>query len=400
MEIKDFKGKLIESSIGNVFVYILNILFPVIAGKFYGFTGAGEYTYGLSLVMMTMYLATLGLGTGLLYFIPKEGKKYVSFSFAVNAAASLIIIMGLWFIVDDWGMRMMFPLVWLMSAEQLFFSIFRAKQKINQYFKINLGLGLLLKTVLTVVFYYIFGAKFGNMVAATYISLVLSLIFYYICQRDMFGKIVYSKRVLAYSIPLVIGTIMAVLMSQIDILMIRKMMGAEDVQVYNLAAKIATFPSLFLLIVNTIFPPIVADLYHRKEMDKLRNMYKKTARGLFALSSTVIIFMIIFKTGILNLCGEGYLRADKVLIYRGIGQVINASVGSVWYIIAMTGRSKTTMMGQFAAAIINSILNFILIPKMGIDGAALASMITVGFVNILGYSIVSRILKVKVYGII
>jgi len=127
---------------------------------------------------------------------------------------------------------------------------------------------------------------------------------------------------------------------------------------------------------------------------------KKSARILALTSGTVIIVMILFRKQILLLCGAEYLQAEYVLIYRGIGQVINASVGSVWYIICMTGRSKTNMLGKILAAILNTVLNFVLIPKMGIAGAALASMITVGFVNILGYSIVKRILDVKVYGLV
>jgi O-antigen/teichoic acid export membrane protein len=66
----------------------------------------------------------------------------------------------------------------------------------------------------------------------------------------------------------------------------------------------------------------------------------------------------------------------------------------------MTGRPKVNMVGKILAASINTVLNLILIPIWGISGAALASMIAVGFVNILGYSIVKRILNVKVFGIV
>ncbi|MCM1992149.1 flippase [Oceanirhabdus seepicola] len=397
---KNFMKRLTESSVGNILVYVINILFPILAEKLYGFYASGEYTYGLSIVNMTMFVATLGLGTGLLYFIPKEGNKYITFSFVMNFFASLVIILGMFFMFEDTSVRVMLPLIWFMSAEQIFFSIFRAKHSIKEYFRINIMVGLVLKSILIWVFYLLWGANYLNIVIATYISVGISLVIYFIKQRDEFGKLIVSKRVISYSLPLIIGSMMSVLMSQIDIVMIRNMIGSEDVQIYNLVAKIATFPSIFLLVLNTIFPPIVAKLYHDGDMPKLREMYKKSARTLALISGIVIIVMIIFRKQILLLCGAEYLQAEYVLIYRGIGQVINASVGSVWYIICMTGRSKTNMFGKIVAAILNTVLNFVLIPKMGITGAALASMITVGFVNILGYSIVKRILDVKVYGIV
>lgn len=98
---KDFMKKLMESSIGNVLVYVINILFPILAQKLYGFYASGEYTYGLSMINMTMFVATLGLGTGLLYFIPKEGKKYITFSFVMNFFASLVMISVMFFMFKD-----------------------------------------------------------------------------------------------------------------------------------------------------------------------------------------------------------------------------------------------------------------------------------------------------------
>jgi len=52
------------------------------------------------------------------------------------------------------------------------------------------------------------------------------------------------------------------------------------------------------------------------------------------------------------------------------------------------------------SAIMNISLNYLLIPVMGIDGAAFASMFSTIFINILGFFVVKKILKSKVYYII
>lgn len=400
MTTENFMKKLTESFLGNIVTFALNLLFPYVATQLYGANILGKYTYGYSIVMMTIFIATMGLSTGLLYFIPREGNKYIKSSFVLNFLFSIVIISILFIFIKDNTVRYMLPLIWFISAEQLFFSIYRAKQNIKEFFVINILCGLSLKILLTWLLFNLFKVNSINIIIATYISVGLCLIIYSIKQRNMFGEFIISKEVIKYSLPMIIGSMMAVIMSNIDIIMIGNMLNKQDVAVYNVASKIATFPSILLTVLNTVFPPIVAKLYHDGELDKLRKMYKLSARSLALISSIIIILIVIFRNSLLGYYGSEFLEGKYVIIFRGIGQLINASVGSVWYIVCMTGRPKVNMIGKILAAIINIILNIILIPIWGISGAALASMIAVGFVNILGYFIVQKILNVKVYGVI
>jgi O-antigen/teichoic acid export membrane protein len=294
----------------------------------------------------------------------------------------------------------MLPLIWFLSAEQMFFALYRAKQNIQEFFWVKILSSLGLKIIFTCIFFYLYGVNSLNIIIATYISTGISLLFYFIKQKKMFGEFLITKEVIGYSLPLVVGSMMSVIINNIDMIMIGNILNKQEVAIYDVAAKFATFPSILLTVFNTVFPPIVAKLYHDGELDKLRSMYKGSARTLAAISSAIILLMIIFRQNILAYFGPDFIRGQYVIVFRGIGQLINASVGSVWYIVCMTGRPKVNMVGKILAASINTVLNLILIPIWGISGAALASMIAVGFVNILGYSIVKRILNVKVFGIV
>lgn len=397
---ENFSKKLVESFLGNIAKFILNMLFPFVVTKLYGAEILGRYTYGYSIVMMTIFFASLGLDMGLLYFIPREGNKYIASSFVLNFISSSVIMSVLFIFNKDTIVRAMLPLIWFLSAENLFFAIYRAKQNIKEFFWVNILSSFVLKIILTTILFYFFGINYLNIIIATYISVGLSLMFYFIKQRSMFGEFIISKEVIKYSLPLIVGSMMSVIISNIDMIMIGNMLNKEEVAVYSVAAKIATFPAILLTVLNTVFPPIVAKLYHDGELEKLRSMYKLSARILASISSVIILTMIIFRKGILGYYGPEFIKGEYVIIYRGIGQLINASVGSVWYIVCMTGRPKVNMIGKILAALINTVFNLLLIPILGITGAALASMIAVGFANILGYSIVKRILKVKVFRIV
>lgn len=399
MQVSNFKKKLIESAVGNVTMLVLNLLLPMIVSRFYGVTSYGSYVYGITIVSIALYLANLGMDVGLLYFIPKTGRKYVSSCFLINIITSLIAIVGLYIFMPS-TIHPYLGLVWLLSAEQLFFSIYRAKHQIREYFLIKSMLGILATILLSLLLFKLFGKNEINIVIATYIALISSNACYAFHHRKMFGPLEMKREFIQYSMTIILGGVMSLMIAYIDIVMIGSMMTKKDVGIYKVASDLALLPSIFLTIVNTVFPPLISKLYHEGKVDEVRKLYEKLTRYLFMISSIIIALIMIFWHPLLSLYGPEYTEAKMVLMYRGIGQLVNASVGSVWYIVLMTGHPNIRFFSIIASAVINITLNYLLIPTLGIDGAALASMASTVFINILGFFVVKRILHSKVYYIV
>lgn len=399
MQLKEFRVKLLDSLKGNLLIYALNLIFPLLVSRLYGSNHLGSYTYGITIVSISLLLANLGMDVGLLYFIPKNGKKYVSFSFLINLFTSGLTIILLMVIAKN-EVRPYLGLVWLMSAEQLFFSIYRARQHIKEFFRIKALVDTLLRMVIFSVLYWIWGPRLGHLILASYLSALVAMVIYFKDHKDMFGKIEMEKEFISYSATIILGGVMSLLINYIDIIMIEAMLDKKSVALYRVGTELALLPSMFLRIVNTVFPPVISKLYHEGKVAEVRQMYEKLTRWLFFISSITIGLILLLWHPILSLYGPEYLEAKMVLIYRAVGQLVNASVGSVWYIVLMTGHPKIRFVGVFLSAVINVSLNYLLIPIAGIDGAALASMVSVIFINLMGYFVVKRILGSKVYYII
>lgn len=399
MELSNFKEKLIESLIGNVLMFGLNLVLPLIVTRLYGVEIYGKYVYGITIVSIALFLANLGMDTGLLYFIPKTGKKYVTASFVINIITSAITIIALIIFMPQ-SVYPYLGLVWLLSAEQLFFSIYRSKHHIKQFFLIKSLLGIGGIIILSYLLYMIFGPRESNIIVSTYCVAIASNILYTMQCKSMFSKFELHIDFVKYSTTIILGGVLSLLINYIDIIMIEAALSKKDVALYKVGTQLAQLPSVFLMIVNTVFPPLVSKLYHEGQIDEVRHLYEKLTRLLFLLSTLVIISILIFWKPILSLYGLEYLEAKMVLIYRGIGQLVNASVGSVWYIVIMTGHQKIRFFAVLLSAAMNILFNLWLIPHLGIDGAALASMISTVFINLLGFFVVKKILNSKVYYII
>jgi len=393
----DFIIKLVESFFGRGSFIIFTLLFSLVCTRLYGAEIFGEFTYAFTLVQIIMIIPKAGLDSGLMYSIPKNKYKHVSFSFSTNFIISLFLIGLSWIVIDDIYIKLMLPLIWLISAEKIFFGIYRSEGRIKEYYFINGFLTMLLRVLIIIGFYYLTGKNEYSIAIGVYISFIFSNIMYFIQNKNKFNKIIFDKAYLKYSFTLVLATMMATLINRVDILMLGNMTTNTDVGIYQITFQVSNVLSSLLLIFNTVFAPEIAKLFHNGKKFEMNRLYIRATRFLTVSSFLITLIIIIGSNFILFIFGSEFVDGQVALILRSLGQFVNVAVGGVWLMLSMTGEPKFQMYANIVAFIINIVLNFVLIPVYGINGAAFASMVTIMFTNIVGYIIVSRRFNVKVF---
>lgn len=394
----EFILKLFESFFGKASYLLFTMLFSLVCSRLYGAEVFGQYTYAMSLVTILMIFAKAGFDNSIIYYIPKYGNKQVSISFMVNLLISLILTIGAIFLVEETFVRWMLPLIWLVSMEQVFFGIYRAGSRIKNFYFINGFYSILLRILLVVILYY-FGERntVFNIIIAVYISYIFANLLYFLQNKDKFGKVYFDKEYLKYSFSLVLAAIMWVAIDKVDIVMIGNMTNMENVGIYQISAQISNLIFMMLVIFDTVFGPRISTLYHAGKMEELKSLYIKSTRLLALGGFLLVVAMFSVSHYILLAFGEEFVGGQVSLILRGIGQWVNVAVGSVWLMLAMTGKPKFQIFANLIAFFLNFVLNYLLIPIYGINGSAFASMLSVILVNIIGYILVSKEFKVKVY---
>ena len=93
---------------------------------------------------------------------------------------------------------------------------------------------------------------------------------------------------------------------------------------------------------------------------------------------------------ILSIFGYDFVTGKYALLILLFGQLVNVICGSVGYILMMTNKQKKLRNFVFYSAIINIILNFMLIPKYGIMGSAISSTISLSIWNLLSLSYIYK----------
>lgn len=199
-------------------------------------------------------------------------------------------------------------------------------------------------------------------------------------SRPQFG----GRAWLASTIPLALIAAMQTVNNQADILILGLFRPDEQVGVYRVAVQAATLASFGLQAVNTVVAPRFARLYAKGDLERLQRLATASAQVVLGFNLAVTAFFIVFGKLVLRLVfGPDFLASYIPLLILLVGQFVNSAMGSVGFLLNMTGHERDTARGMAIAAIGNVTLNLFLVPRFGTTGAALATAITLIFWNIL-----------------
>jgi O-antigen/teichoic acid export membrane protein len=176
--------------------------------------------------------------------------------------------------------------------------------------------------------------------------------------------------------PLMLSAVAFGIYMKIDQIMIKNMLGNEQTGIYAVAVKLSEIwyflPSI---ICASVFPVIIKTTNISKGL--FENRMKKLYFLMFWLAFIISLFITIFSRPIINiLFGTQYLSAVTTLqiyVWASIGVFLGVAINQ--YLLA-SNLTKISFYNTLIGALINVILNVILIPKMGINGAAIATLIS------------------------
>lgn len=190
------------------------------------------------------------------------------------------------------------------------------------------------------------------------------------------------RSLLNLSLPILFSSAFLFISNWTDIFMLGSMVSKVEVGVYSAAYKLASMSLLIILTINIVFAPKISTLYNQKKTLQLKDEVRKTNRVMFILTLPIAVGLIVFNKFLLGLFGQEFLSGEVTLIILTIGFLFNSFSGTVAHILNMTDYQKILRNLTLSMAILNIGLNFILIPKFGITGAAVASLFSQIFLNL------------------
>jgi O-antigen/teichoic acid export membrane protein len=185
-----------------------------------------------------------------------------------------------------------------------------------------------------------------------------------------------QREVWSFSAAMLTVCLMEFMISQVDKIALGYYRNPKEVGVYSVAAALVVYVPLALSSVNQIFAPTIADLHTRGEHALLARLFQSLTKWVLALTLPLALMIIVFAHPLMRIFGHDFEAGWPILVIGAAGQLVNCGVGSVGYLLLMSGHQKRLVKVQTVMAGVMVILSFSLIPLWGIVGAAVAAALT------------------------
>lgn len=225
---------------------------------------------------------------------------------------------------------------------------------------------------------------FGHVAAA-----VLG-VYYLKHHTTLFSRIettLMRRELLAFSAPLVISSVMANVLADIDTFLLGYFTTTADVGIYNVIYPLATMLTAVLTSFGFILMPVISELHANDNKEDMKHMYQVVTKWIFAVSFSLFVLLFFFPDIAIRFTfGRNYLVGATALPILATGFFTHAVAGPNYKALTSIGETKLLMYDNIACAVGNVLLNLLLIPRYSFVGAAVATTVSYVALN-LTYSI-------------
>lgn len=214
--------------------------------------------------------------------------------------------------------------------------------------------------------------------------------------RDAFPG--YRKAAMGWlmgAFPFVVIAGISIINQRTDRLMLGGMQGMESVGLYSVAVQMAMVVNFTLIGLNQAIAPLVAERHDSNSSQDLQKTLIQATTIATLGSLLIVVALVVLGPIVLAVFGPEFSASYLPMIILAVGQLLNVASGPVGILLSMSRQERLVGIGMAASVVCNILLNYFLIPRYGVNGAAIATAVSVGVWNVLMVIFAKRVLGIN-----
>ena len=391
--------------IGLIFSKIFGYGYNIIAARFLGPDGYGIISLAGALVSFASVFCILGLNHGIRRYVPfyrgknnREKVRGTVFSGLKITSVATILVTVLLFFSSDFLATSVFnephaALIFKIFSLGLPFYVFlRSLTSITDAFKkmkyrvisqdfIWKGLRVFFIAIFVVFMGYdVLGAAYAYILS--YSAAFIVALYFFVKKifprvKDAVSQPNY-KELLTYSWPLLFVSVMGIVLSKTDQIMLGYFLDSSQVGIYKSALLIAAVLAIVLTALRRILLPVLSDLLGKDKKQEFTKTFRTATKWSFTATLPLFTVMVLFAPRVLKLIfGEEYTAGAVALSILAVTYFTKACFGLSSSLLKSLEKTKLILVATVSSGLLNVILNYLLIPRFGMEGAATAYLLSI-----------------------
>lgn len=386
-------------------VSILSLVFTVFVAKYLGSEEFGRYSFALAYVSIFVIFSDLGYNTLMVREIARNktiAQKYLSNVLTFRILISFIIFVILITVINltnhstnEKNIIYIFGISTLLIAISDTYRVtFRAFEKM-EYEALTT---ILLTTIRIICGIFVLYLGYGiiGVAIAFVISAILDFMFsFFICNKKLIKPtleldLYFLKNTIKVAIPLATISLFSLIFVKTDTIMLSFIQGDAATGLYNAAYTLIlglkSIPRLYFIVVF----PLMAN-YFISSKKSLKLIYTKSFQYLFTIGLPITIGITILAEQIINIMyGPEYQNSIQILQILAWDALLMFLYTPLAELLVSANNEKQMNIIAGIAAVINVVLNFMLIPLYSYIGASIATIISEVVLFALYFYIINR----------
>ena len=184
-----------------------------------------------------------------------------------------------------------------------------------------------------------------------------------------------------FSAPRAVAGIFQVAVLWLDVLLVGALASPAAAAVYSASSRWLVAGLFVALAINQAFQPQISGLLTIDAATRARALFQTSTAWVVAFVWPIYLTLAVFGDVLVRVFGRGYEEGATVLAILAIAGLVGSASGPVTMVLLMGGNSRANLTITAVALVTNIIANVVLVPRVGVKGAAIAWALSIAVAN-------------------
>jgi O-antigen/teichoic acid export membrane protein len=388
---------LLRGFLVNVAGYLPKVAYPlllVVVVRLYGKEQYGVFKVVEAVLFLALYLGLLGLDKATLWWIPRQPphnersalRPMLAFVGAAGIVAMLLTMLFAPWIADWQGsldatgsLRLMAPALLPMVLMQILVNACLGKRQVEAQVIAREALVSVVLALSAIALFHSSLRRYGLSLAFL-LSNMMGLIGAGFFFRRAFRGSQWPKDdwhiprpVLRYALPMWLTGLVAALMGRVDVIGLAALTSQRAVGIYAAVVDVAKVLRAVQVSFNQIVVALASEISLSHDRGRLIAGFSYATVLVMAIQFPICAFLVSFSSWIMPIFGDGFSEGAPALILASLFITSEGVLGLNGLLVSGFGRAGTTLFNMCVAVSAQLLLLHLLVPRYGIEGAAMSA---------------------------
>ena len=226
-----------------------------------------------------------------------------------------------------------------------------------------------------------------------FLKFAILLLIQFFNNRFVFSfsvKDLHLKEMLSYGLYVLVGGTSMIIVSRLDMIMLGSLLNLQEVAYYTVAFFIGNAIMVPAKSITAISVPLIAKAWENQDLDEIHILYRKSSINQLIIGGVFFLCIWLNIDQVFLLLPEKFSAGKWVVFYIGLSQLFNMASGLNGQIILNSKYYRYDLFTSVFLVFVTITTNFFLILNYGINGAAMATAISILLFNLI------RLILIKV----